>query len=137
MSLAIRDAMLAVVAATFPEIPEARIHSRKMDTTEKFPAASIYLGELDSERASMARHRKRVQEVRVIIFRANTEDLEGVFLGNTDTLEQAVETARRAGDFGEVPIELTNMNMQFPQDGNGKNGAVVMTFSAEYTRALE
>lgn len=134
----IRDMLATLAGETFAEVPAGRIHKHKLDTVESFPTISVFTGTIDSEPGAMKGHRERTVDFKVEIYREATADLEAVLLGEARELEQAVETARKAGRFPASlsRIYLSAAVMSPTPDGRGQNGGVTVTFTAETTDQL-
>lgn len=130
----IRNVLLTTLGEVFNEIPAANRVIRKMDKVEKFPFASVYLGEMQSSKSAMKGHRDRDQDIQVLIYRAADENLEETFANNLSAFEAAVEAKRKSGDFGSnVKVSLDLAAMEFPKDLGGKAGYLTMRFTCSYT----
>lgn len=136
-SIQIRDQLLALVGVAFPEIPAGRIEYFKQDDVEHFPAASVYLEPMESERAAMRGVRLRTQSLAVAIYRSGVPDVTAQFAADVLQFEALVEERRRAGEFpAAATIELQRAEVQLAPTGGKQKGSLIMTYEATYQDTL-
>lgn len=132
----IRTKMIDLVAA-LPGIGSDNVSPHKLDKVEKGNEASVYLAPVDSEPGAMRGQRKRDGRVNVSLFLEDATDAEAKGSTLLNTLEAAVETARRAAEFGNVSgVYLESATVAHDPTSRGTRADIHATFLFEFTEAL-
>lgn len=132
----IRDKMLELVAA-LPGIGAENVSPHKLDKVEGENKASVYLDDVDSEPGAMRAQRKREQRIKVSLFLEDSTDATAKGAGLLNTLEAAVETTRRASQFGNLSgCHLEDAKVAHDPQSKGKRADIHATFLFEFTEAL-
>ena len=132
-ALTARNAIADLLESTFPELAE-KVEKGKRDLVESFPAASVYVGQIQSEPNAARGHVERTVSIEVELHRksANVED---VLLVNAETLEAAVYADRNTISPSIKRIYLSDANVQ--KDPQQKGLATLhVTFSLTMTANL-
>lgn len=113
------------------------VSTHKLDKVEKGNEASVYLQGVDSEPVAARGIRKRDQRVNVSLFLEDATDAEAKGSLLLNELEAAVETARRAAEFGSIAgVYLESATIAHDPTSKGKRADVHATFIFEYTEAI-
>lgn len=135
----IRTKMLQLVAA-LPGIGPDNVVPHKLDKVEKANIASVYLLGFDSRKNATRGARERELRVNVSLFLADAADAESKGAELLNTLEAAVETARKAGDFNDPSqisgVELESGTVAHDATSKGKKADTHATFVFTYTEHL-
>lgn len=132
----IRTKMIELVAA-LPGFTTDNVSPHKLDKVELPNEASVYLQGVESEPGAMRGQRKREQRVNVSLFLTDETDAETKGSELLNTLEAAVETARRAAGFGTISgVSLETANVTHDPTSKGTKAEVHATFLFEFTEAL-
>lgn len=136
LRIEIRDKMIELVAA-LPGIGSDNVSAHKIDKVEKGNEAAVYLQGVESEPAASRGIRKRDQRVTVSLFLEDASDAEAKGSDLLNTLEAAVETTRRASQFGAISgVHLESATVSHDPTSKGKRADVHATFLFEFTEAL-
>jgi len=127
-------AKLATVAAAALGLAAAEVSETRLDVVEAFPRAVVLLGPMSSERGAMGGVRDRVLALVVLVYREAAADVTSDLAGDVEAFEEAVEVARRNGEFALLceGIELRAATVETLPDSNGKRGVVTMSYQAAY-----
>lgn len=132
----IRDSMIALVAA-LPGFSSDLVSNHKLDKSELANEASVYLDSTESEKSANRGVRARRQRVNVSLFLADETDAEAKGSSLLNTLEAAVEAARRAATFGgQTGAMLESATVVHDPQSKGKQAEVHATFLFDFTESI-
>lgn len=127
-ALTARDAIVALLESTFPELV-GKVAKHKRDMVERFPSASVYLANIESEQTTSRGGVQRTMSLGVEIYRQSS-NVEDVLLTNAETIERAVYAER--GNIAPAVKRIHMSNTELQTDPQQKNvGTLTLTFSMQ------
>ena len=136
LRISIRTKMTALVAA-LDGFTTDDVSTHKLDKVEKGNEASVYLQGVESEPAASRGIRKRDQRVNVSLFLEDATDAESKGSDLLNELEAAVETARRAAEFGNISgVYLESATVAHDPTSKGQRADIHAIFLFEFTEAI-
>ena len=132
-ALTARNAIADLLESTFTELA-GKVEKGKRDMIEKWPCASVYVGQIQSEPIATRGHVERTVSIEVELHR-KSENVEEVLLINAETLEAAVYASRNTISPNIKRIYLSDANVQ--KDPQQKGLATLnITFSITISASL-